>query len=68
MNYRIAGDEASNSIGDLQGVARAVPDDLHLVHIELGPAPLLRQMIHALHFHREAKTLAEIEHTRALVL
>lgn len=52
-NYRIASDEASNSIGHFQGVARAGPDDFHLVDIELRLAPLLRQMIHPLHFHRK---------------
>ena len=41
-NDRIAGDEARNSIGNLVGVARASPDDLHLIHIELSFAPLAR--------------------------
>lgn len=49
-NDRIAGDEASNTIGELQGVARTGPDDLHLLHIETSLAPLGRQMINARHF------------------
>ena len=41
-NDRIAGDKVRNSIGNLKGVARASPDNLHLIHIELSFAPLAR--------------------------
>ena len=39
--HRIAGDKASNPIGDLKNMARTSPDDLHLVHIEACLPPLV---------------------------
>ena len=46
---RIAGDEARNPIGDLEGVRGTGPDDLNLVDIELRLVPLIGQVINAVH-------------------
>lgn len=38
---RVAGNKARNPIRNLEGMARTSPYDFHLLHIEIGFAPLL---------------------------
>lgn len=47
-SYRISGNDTGDSIGDLQGLAGAGPDDIHLLHIELGALPPVSKVVRPL--------------------